>query len=307
MSVREDISNELHKQIRRNFPTRHVELKGIADLYQADLVEMIPFSKLNRGYKYILTMINCFTKFAFAIPLKTKKSNEIVKALLPILRTNKMKHLQTDKGKEFYNIPVQSLLNNFNVNHYSTFSDKKATIIERFNRTLKNHMWKWFTANGTYTWVDVLPELITKYNNTVHRTINMRPVDVNINNEKKVLSQINKNRVKINKKPPKFQVGDRVRISKYKKVFAKGYLPNWTNEVFSVYSINQTVPITYTLKDDKGNVLKGSFYEQEISKTKYGDVFLIEKILKRKGDKLFVKWLGYDKSHNSWVDKKRIV
>lgn len=307
MSVREAISNELHKQARRNFQTRYVELKGIHDLYQADLVEMIPYSKSNKGYKYILTIINCFSKVAFAIPLKTKSSNDIVTALTPILRANKMNHLQTDNGKEWYNAKVKRLLNHYNINHYSTYSDKKASIIERFNRTLKNHMWKWFTANGKYTWIKILPTLIKRYNNTVHRTIKIKPIDVNINNEKEILIQINKNRFSGNTKPAKFKVGDKVRISKYKKVFTKGYLPNWTNEIFTVYSIKQTVPRTYILKDDKGNILDGGFYEQEISKTKYKDIFLINKILKRRGDKLFVQWLGYDKSHNSWIDKKHIV
>lgn len=307
MSVRQAISDELHKQARRNFPTRNVELKGIHDLYQADLVEMIPYSKLNRGYKYMLTVINCFSKFAFAIPLKSKTSNEIVRALTPILRSNKMKHLQTDKGKEFYNLPVRQLLDQYNINHYSTHSNKKASIIERFNRTLKNHMWKWFTANGKYTWINILPDLIKKYNNTVHRTINMKPVDVNIHNEKQVLIQINKNRLPVKTKPAKFKIGDRVRISKFKKVFTKGYLPNWTNEVFTVHSIQPTVPRTYILRDDEGNVLVGGFYEQEINKTKYGNIFLIEKILKRRGNKLFVKWLGYDVSRNSWIDKNQVV
>ena len=118
--------------------------------------------------------------------------------------------------------------------------------------------------------------------------------------------EIYKKRVGINKKP-KFKVGDRVRISKHKQIFTKGYLPNWTNEVFTVHKINPTVPRTYILKDDRGNILEGGFYEQEISKTKYGDIFLVEKILKRKGDRLIVKWLGYDKSHNSWVYKKDVI
>lgn len=307
MNVRQAISDELHKQVRRNFPTRNVELKGLNDLYQADLVEMIPYAKLNKGYKYILTIINCFSKFAFAIPLKTKTSNEIVKAITPILQTNKMNHLQTDKGKEWYNEPVQKLLNKYNINHYSTYSEKKASIIERFNRTLKNHMWKWFTANGKYTWLQMLPDLIVKYNNTVHRTINMKPADVNKYNEKKVLLRINKKRLPSNVKPSKFKIGDRVRISKYKKVFTKGYLPNWTNEIFIIHSIKPTVPRTFILRDDRGNVLDGTFYEQEISKTKYGNIYLIEKILKRKGNKLFVRWLGYDKSYNSWIDKKDVI
>ena len=90
-------------------------------------------------------------------------------------------------------------------------------------------------------------------------------------------------------------------------MFTKGYLPNWTNEIFTIQSIKPTVPRTYVLKDDKGNILEGGFYEPEISKTKYGNIYLIEKILKRKGNKVFVRWLGYDNSQNSWIDKKNII
>lgn len=307
MNIRDAISNELHKQVRKHFITRSVELKGLHDLYQADLVEMIPYTKINKGYKYILTMINCFSKYAFAVPMKTKSSSEVVKVLKPILQNNKMNHLQTDRGKEWYNVSVQNLLKQYNINHYSTYSDKKASIIERFNRTLKNKMWKWFTANGKYSWVKILPDLLEKYNHTIHRTINMKPVDVNAYNEKEILSRINKKRIITKTKALKFKIGDRVRISKYKKIFTKGYLPNWTNELFTIYSIKPTVPKTYVLKDDKGNILKGGFYEQEISKTKYADIYLIEKILKRKGDKVLVRWLGYDKSHDSWVNKNNII
>lgn len=308
MDLRKSIARELHKSARRNFPTRNVELKGINDLYQADLVEMIPFAKLNKGYKYILTMINCFSKYAFAVPLKSKSSVEVVKALSPLLRTNKMKHFQTDQGKEWYNSAVKTLLLEYGINHYSTYSEKKASIVERFNRTLKNLMWKKMTEIGSYVWINILPELVELYNNTYHNTIGMKPADVNSNNEQLLLDRIRnkifKNRVA---KPPKYKVGDKVRISKYKKVFAKGYLPNWTNEIFSVYEIKPTTPKTYILRDYKGNILLGGFYEQEISKTKHDNVYLIEKVLRRKGDKLLVRWLGYDKSHDSWINKNSVI
>lgn len=295
-------------QARRNFPTRNVELKGIDDLYQADLVEMIPYARTNKGYKYIMTVINCFSKFAFAVPLKTKSSDEIVSALEPILSHHKMKHFHTDEGKEWYNSKVRSLLSKHGINHYSTYSAKKASIVERFNRTLKTMMWRRFTEQGHYRWLSLLKELVNEYNGKVHRTIGLRPVDVTSKNEGEVRYNIMaavRRRPKAN--TDRFSVGDKVRISKYKKTFDKGYLPNWTNEVFEIERVQPTIPVTYLLKDGRGESLKGGFYAQELSKTRYGDVFLVEKVLRKKGDRLFVRWLGYDKSHDSWIDKKDLI
>lgn len=308
MNMMEHISKELHKQARRHYPTRNVVLKGINDLYQADLVEMIEYSKSNKGYKYILTMINCFSKFAFAIPLKTKKAEEVEEALKPILAKHKMKNLQTDDGKEWYNSKVKKLLSMYKINHYSTFSEKKASIIERFNRTLKSKMWRKFTAQGSYKWINIIDDLVKCYNNTVHRTIGFKPKDVSHKNEGEVMQNIIRNRQKLKTSfKQKFEVGDKVRISKYKKVFAKGYLPNWTNEVFTVFKVKHTEPITYMLKDEKGELLKGSFYTEELSKTKYDDIYLVQKVLRKRGDKLLVRWRGYDKSHDSWINKKDLI
>ena len=306
MNVRAGIARELHKQARVNYPTRYVELKGINDLYQGDLVEMIPFAKINKGYKYIMTIINCFSKYAIAIPLKTKKAFEIVAALTPVLKNHPMKHFQTDQGTEWFNTKVKSLLQKFNVNHYFTYSDKKASIVERFNRTLKGKMWKTFSEQGNYRWLELLRKLITNYNNTVHRTIKMKPRDVTKLNEKEVLLNIIKNRKSFYVKP-KFSVGDKVRISRIQKAFTKGYVPRWSNEIYTVHRVQPTRPVTYLLKDERGEVIKGGFYQQELSKTKYSNTFLVEKVIRRKGNKFLVRWLGFDKSHDSWIYKKDLV
>lgn len=297
------IAKELHKQARINFPRRHVELKGISDLYQADLVEMIPFAKVNKGYKYIMTIINCFTKYGIAIPLKSKTGEEITINLEPVLKAFPMKLFQTDQGKEWLNSKVISLLSKYNVNHYFTYSDKKASIVERFNRTLKTKMWREFSVQGNHKWLELLPKLIDKYNDTVHRTTGVKPNEINKSNEKTILLHIIKNRKKHVLKQ-KFHVGDRVRISRQQKEFTKGYLPRWSNEIFTVWKVQPTRPVTYILKDYRGEILQGGFYQQELSKTKVTDTYLIEKVLKKKGDKLYVRWLGFDKSHDSWVNKK---
>ena len=302
----EGIAKELHKPARRNYPSRRVELKGIDDLIQADLVELIPHASLNKGYKYIMTVINCFSKYAYAIPLKTKTAAEVVKALQPILDSNRIRNFQTDEGKEWFNSSVMSLMRRYNINHYHTYSEKKASIVERFNRTLKEKMWQAFTAQGNYRWLTLLPKLVDRYNDTVHRSIGMKPKNVCKQNEMKVLQSIN-NATFRKLSLPKFKIGTMVRISKFKRTFAKGYLPNWTEEIFEIVSINPSRPPTYRLKDIRGEVLKGSFYEQELIPTKQVSIYLVEKVLRRKGDKVFVKWAGFDSTHNSWVSKKDIM
>lgn len=305
-SIRSGLAKELHKQARKNYPRRNVQLKGMNDLYQADLVDMIKFSRWNKGYKYILTIINCFTKLAFALPIKTKSGLEISKVLDPILQMYPMKHFQTDQGTEFFNSYVRNLLKKYNINHYHTFSDKKASIVERFNRTLKSKMWIMFSEQGNYHWLSNLQSLVFKYNNTVHRTIGLKPIDVTKHNERKVLQNIIRSQKKYIFKQ-KFSVGDRVRISRRQNEFSKGYWPRWSNEIFTVWKVQFTNPATYILKDDKGEIVKGGFYEQELSVTKFSDTYLIEKVVRKNKDKVLVRWLGFDKSHDSWIDKSDLI
>lgn len=308
MEARRAISDELHRPVRRRFPRRKVTVKNVNDLYQADLVEMLPYANVNKGMRYILTMINCFTKFAIAIPLKNKTGLEVGKALEPILQKHKMKHFQTDQGKEWFNVYVRKLMTKYNINHYFTFSELKASIVERLNRTLKERMWKQFTTRGTYEWVSILPHIVRNYNATVHRTIGMKPKDVRPMHVKGILTRLNKDRlVKKKTSIQKFKVNDHVRISKYKHVFKKGYLPNWTNEIFTVLAVRPTNPVTYTLQDSQGEVLHGTFYEQELTKSKTGNVYLVEKVLKKKGNKVLVRWAGFDGKSDSWIDKSEII
>ncbi|KAL6418388.1 hypothetical protein ACFW04_012153 [Cataglyphis niger] len=156
---------ELHAPARRNFPRRRVAVRGYDDLWQADVVEMRPYARLNKGHNYILTVIDALSKYAWAAPLKSKSAGEVARALSKITRESKRcpKNLQTDKGKEFYNAEVRKFAEKHGVNHYSTYSVMKASIVERFNRTLKNSMWKYFTLNGTYKWIDALPRLVKEY------------------------------------------------------------------------------------------------------------------------------------------------
>src|SRR5436190_16074331 len=139
MDFKTKIVHELHRSARKNFPRRNVVLKGINDLFQADLIDLTKHSKVNKGFKYLLNVINCFTKYAYSVPLKNKNASSVSNAMKHILQGGDvtMRYLQTDDGKEFYNSLFQAIMKKHNIHHYSTKSEKKASIIERFNRTLK--------------------------------------------------------------------------------------------------------------------------------------------------------------------------
>ena len=206
----------LHKPIRKKFETRRVYVKGIDDQFQADLVEMREFSNENKGYNYLLTVIDCFSKYAWAIPIKNKTAYEILKAFGEIFLERIPLKLQTDKGKEFINNKFQKFLKSKNIIWFSTNSDVKASIVERFNRTLKTKMWKYFTQVGNKKWVNIVDDLVYNYNNTYHRSIKMKPIEASIKkNESIVYKNLYGNESDIKTKT-KFNVGDKVRISKCK-------------------------------------------------------------------------------------------
>ena len=306
MDQKRKLVNELHSQARKNVNRWRVIMKGIDNLWQADLVEMGAFAKENKGFRYLLTVIDIFSKYAWTAALKSKNATSLTEAMLRIFKKGRVpKNLQTDDGKEFFNKQFQQLMQKYNINHYSTYSILKASIVERFNRTLKGLMWKEFSLNGTYRWIHIYKKLTKKYNNTKHRTIKMTPKAVNATNERILLQKVYNN-IKVFPKP-KFTVGENVRISKYKHIFEKGYTPNWTTEIFKIKKIQVTNPVTYILEDYEGNPIKGGFYEYELLKTKYPNTFLVEKVLKIKDNKAFVKWLGFPKEHNSWINKTEIL
>ena len=143
---------------------------------------------------------------------------------------------------------------------YSTYNEGKSVVAERFIRTLKNKLHKHMTTTGKNVYYDVLDDVVNKYNNTKHSTIKMKPIDVGDNNKRVYVDEHNE-------KDSRFKVGDRVRISTFKNIFAKGYTPNWSKEIFVVNKINNTVPYTYNIKDLNGEEIIGSFYDRELQKS----------------------------------------
>ena len=218
--------------------------------------------KFNKGIKYLLCVIDLFSKYAFVVPLKDKKGISIVNAFQSFLNKSKRKpnKIWVEKGSEFYNASFKKWLQDNSIIMYSTNNEGKLVVAERFIRTLKNKIYKYITSISKNVYINKLNAIVNKYINTYHTAIKMKPIDVKDN------TYINTSK-KINCKDPKFKVGDYVRISKYKNIFAKGYMPNWSEEVFVVDKIKNTVPWTYVINDLNGEKFTGTFYENELQKT----------------------------------------
>ena len=216
-------------------------------------------SKFNKGFRFLLCVIDIFSKYAWIIPVNDKKGVSIVNAFQKILDNSERKPIKiwVDKGSEFYKSSFKKWLKNNDIEMFSIHKEEKSVVAERFIRTLKNKIYKYMTSVSKNVYIDKLDDIVDEYNNTYHRTIKMKPIDVKDNTyidfEKEV-----------NDKDPKFKVGDHVRIFKYKNIFAKGYTPNWSGEVFVIKKVNNTVPLTYVINDLSGEEITGSFYEKEL-------------------------------------------
>ena len=224
-------------------------------------------------------------------------------ALENILEKETPKKIWADRGTEFYNQKVKQLLNKHNIQLYSTENEEKCSVIERWNRTIKTQLWKYFTANGTHKYIDVLQALIDKYNSTKHRSIGYTPSDARKpSNYQQVFKNLYFKKVQ-QRNDPKFKVGDKVRLAIQKNKFEKAYIINWTDRVYTIKEVKNTIPVTYTVEDERGTEHKGTFYEQELQRNT-DERFRIEKVLKYKTEKGkrygLVKWIGYDDTYNSW-------
>ena len=301
----------LHRPVKRKFRRRRVYAKHLNDVIQADLLDLQSIAKYNDGYRFVLVVIDVFGKKGYGRAIKSKSAKQVAPAMESILDQlfPTPNFCQTDRGVEFLNHDVQSLFRERNIKHYWTMNDEiKAAVVERWIRTLKSKIYKYFTHKNTYRWVDVLQTLIDSYNNTYHRSIKMTPNQA---------TDANADIVRANLYPPretksvwKYRVGQKCRISKGKHVFHKGYREGWSEEIFVIRHRFPSDPVTYALKDLMGEEITGRFYEDEIQPvTKEDDgEYIIERVLKtrrKKNGKIeyLIKWRGYDDKFNSWVNE----
>ena len=256
------LADELHKPIINKFNKRKVYSQFKDNIWGVDLAKMQSLSRKNKGIKYLLCAIDLYSNYAFVIPLKDKKGISIVNAFNKIIKQSERKPNKkwVDQGGEFCNNDFKKWLSDNDIIMYSTYNESKSVVAERFIRTLKNKLYKHMAATGKNVYYDVLDDVVNKYNNTKHSTIKMKPIDVK-NNKRVYIDEYNE-------KDNRFKVGDRVRISKFKNIFAKGCTPNWSKEIFIVDKINDTVPYTYNLKDLNDKEIIGNFHNRELQKTK---------------------------------------
>ena len=302
------LSYTLHKPARRKFPTLPTRVFSIDEQFVMDLVDLQKLAKYNRGNKYLLTVIDVLSKYAWVEPLKNKGANAMVEGLQRLwkrLGPRKPQKIQTDRGTEFYNRKVQAFFKSQGIVHFSTHGDTHGAVVERFNKTLKTKMFRYFTAHNTLNYLSVLPLLVQSYNHSFHRSIGEKPVNVTADNEHAIWYRLYGKPDK--PRPPKCKVGDKVRLNKKFRPFKKSYLPQWTEEVFLVKQIYTKRPVvTYKLTEWDGEDIKGTFYEQDVQKVNVSDrgLFRIDKVLQRKQNKVLVSWKGWPSKYNSWVWKK---
>ena len=300
----------LHKPVRHKFQTNRVIVYALDQQWQTDLVDMQNLQKFNDGYRYILTCIDVLSKYAWAVPLKRKTGGDTVKAFQDILKNRQPQFLQSDKGTEYKNSVFQKFLKEKKIKFFTTNNATKASIIERFHRTLRTKMWKYFTSQNTYRYIDVLQDLIKSYNHTYHRSIKRAPSEVTLENEQDVWFALYGG----DKRPPPkcvFNDGDTVRISRKKLTFEKGYETNWTEEIFIVTECVKRQPAVYRIKDLLGEPIEGTFYQHELQKVSMKDTYRIEKVLKKRMRKnkteYFVKYRGYPNKFNQWISASNFL
>lgn len=340
--IKQFLNNEdaysLYKPIRKTFPRSKVVVNTIDSMWDGDLADVSNIASHNDGYKFLLVLIDIFSRFLFIVPLKNKQNQTIIEGLKSVFQKGRKPHtLRTDKGSEFKNRWVKTFLHKQGITVIYTQNETKANYAERVIRTMKNLMYRYFMKERTYRYVNVLQDLVNSYNKRPHRSLGSNaPADVNEDNaneirldaflagQKKTKPDKKINEKDDSKKPNKllkkrtkpvfkFKIGYNVRISQLKHTFQRDYQQKWTGEFFKVSARYKRggIPV-YNVKDLDDDPVEGTFYESELQKvTKTGAVlYRIEKVLKkrRRGNikEAFVKWEGWPRKFNSWIPESSL-
>ena len=321
-----------HRKFKRN----SVVVEGVDSLWDADLIDFNQYKKKNDNNCYILLMIDIFSRYTYLRPLLTKNSADVIRAMRSIFdKGRKPKVLRTDKGGEFTNVAITAFYKNVDIHHYVTFNETQANYAERCIKTIKTKLYRYMKENNVNRYIDIIDDVVEGYNNSIHRSIGTKPLNVNKGNEDEIRLQqyllkhrntIPKGEIKksVNKIPEKqkkkkkkknkkkiysFKIGDTVRISMIKEKFDREYDQKWTTETFTVSHrfLRESIPI-YNINDWSGERVEGSFYTKEMQSVIVGEdeEYIVEKVVKVTGKDSFVKWRGWPKKFNSWIPSKNV-
>ena len=320
LKTRDDYTT--HRPLRHRFSTQKIWVGGIDQLHQGDLMDMSGLAKKNNGVTFVLAIIDCFSRMAFVQPLLNKSANEMLKAMKKIYGDGDGEmplKFMSDSGKEFTSKKMQEYFRENEVEFMTPFGNTKCAFVERFIETFKRMIWRYMTDNATYKYVDVLQDLVKSYNNSYHRSIGMSPSQVSEQNAKNVFTHMYGNPLQSSTTKKKhtrykFKVGDHVRVAVNKGPFEKGYTQTYSSEIYEVVErLIHIDPVQYRIKSLNGDIVKGKFYPQELIPVTYdaNKTYPVEKVLareKRNGvPYVKVKWLGWDKSYNSWIPADQLV
>ena len=303
--LRKQDTYTMFRQAKRKFPRLKILVDRIDEQWQADLMDMSWFMEDNDGVKYLLVIIDLFSRYVWVRCLKNKDGKTVSSAFKNVLdEGRKPEKLQTDQGKEFLNSHLKTVLKNFSIHHFTSTDDQiKCAVVERVNRTLRTKIYRYVFANDSNRYIDVIQDIVKGYNRSFHRTLKMAPSEVSENNlPKKKLEERKTLKTPLKK-------GDFIRIQRKKGHWEKGATSNWTREVFKISRVKRT-PSTfiYRIEDLLGEPISSVHYPAEVMKVSEPKLYKVEKVIKSrvnpktKRKELFVKWLGYSDKFNSWIN-----
>ncbi|XP_033725174.1 uncharacterized protein LOC117315138 [Pecten maximus] len=316
----------LQKPVKRSFRRARVEVGEPFEQYDTDLLDMTSLSKQNSGVKYLLMVIDVFSRFLWVEPIKNKTAKQVLEAFKKIVERGGIpKKIHSDLGKEYNNKWFKNWCHNNNIHYFTTQNEIHAPMVERVNRTFKTMIFRYFTKYRTYKYLDNLQKFVDSYNATPHRSLNgTAPKDVNDNNQadlfaymylrkktKKVKRKKTLNRKKPN--PYRFKIGSLVRISHTKQLFKRAYQQQWSSEIFKINKrvLMQGIPL-YRLIDFLGDIIQGNFYQSELQRVEKDEktLWFIERKIRKRKRKGQIEWLvqfeGWPSKYNQWIPEKDI-